>query len=395
MAWTTVNELKQQVKRLWDRGALLATLIDDNDEPFFPRRLVFKTPSAKELSERYDEARQWMASVQKADHLQITMKPVRHRLLGDNVVPAKAWLKSFDDAIQILGKKREAQQFSELISLTRSRHPTLLPWVKLHAIKALSLTDVWARLLDVIDWLKANPKPAIYLRQVDIPGIDTKFIESSRAVLIVLLDLCLPADIINRQFTGAGRFELRYGFLSKPERVRFRVLDPDIRLIGGSIQDIELTSDAFRCLDSDERFKGVGRVFITENEINFLTFPAVEQSLVLFGAGYGFEALADIPWLARLQIYYWGDIDTHGFAILDQLRAKLPHTQSLLMDEATLLAHRPFWGQEGRPENRQLKRLTAAELALYNDLIDNRFQNRLRLEQELVGFNYLCTKIGS
>ena len=29
-------------------------------------------------------------------------------------------------------------------------------------------------------------------------------------------------------------------------------------------------------------------------------------------------------WLLEKEIYYWGDIDTHGFAIFNQLRGFLP-----------------------------------------------------------------------
>ena len=50
-------------------------------------------------------------------------------------------------------------------------------------------------------------------------------------------------------------------------------------------------------------------MFITENEINFLAFPAVADSLIIFGAGYGFETLVEAAWLARCRIHYWGDID--------------------------------------------------------------------------------------
>ena len=42
----------------------------------------------------------------------------------------------------------------------------------------------------------------------------------------------------------------------------------------------------------------------------------------------------------------WGDIDTHGFAILDQLRGILDSVQSLLMDRETLFAFLSQWGRE-------------------------------------------------
>jgi hypothetical protein len=40
-------------------------------------------------------------------------------------------------------------------------------------------------------------------------------------------------------------------------------------------------------------------------------------------------------------VLYWGDLDTHGFAILDELRAHCPHAESLLMNRATFLELAP------------------------------------------------------
>jgi hypothetical protein len=69
-------------------------------------------------------------------------------------------------------------------------------------------------------------------------------------------------------------------------------------------------------------------VFVTESEANFLALPPADDAMVVFGAGSGLEHLATVPWLASAAVHYWGDIDTHGFAISDQLRAALPHTTS-------------------------------------------------------------------
>lgn len=51
-------------------------------------------------------------------------------------------------------------------------------------------------------------------------------------------------------------------------------------------------------------------------------------------------------WLDDRQIIYCGGIDTHGFAILDRLRSFLPQARSMLMDLATLEAHRLLWDSE-------------------------------------------------
>ena len=103
----------------------------------------------------------------------------------------------------------------------------------------------------------------------------------------------------------------------------------------------------------------IQRVFVTENETNFLAFPEVARAIVVFGAGYGSEALSRADWLHQCRVFYWGDIDTHGFAILDQLRGHFPHVVSFLMDRETLLAHHLLWGKEPEPARHHLPRLTA------------------------------------
>lgn len=65
-------------------------------------------------------------------------------------------------------------------------------------------------------------------------------------------------------------------------------------------------------------------------------------SLVVFSFGYGLDSLKKVGWLADTAIHYWGDIDNHGFAMLDWLRCYYPHARSLLMDRPTLLAHERY-----------------------------------------------------
>jgi hypothetical protein len=111
--------------------------------------------------------------------------------------------------------------------------------------------------------------------------------------------------------------------------------------------------------------------------------------MVVFGSGYGFEMLANAPWLHQCEVHYWGDIDTHGFAILDQLRTRLPGAHSLLMDRETLMAHRSLWTREPSPERRDLARLTSAEQAVFDELRDNRLGEGVRLEQERIAYSRL------
>src|SRR5258708_12193648 len=102
-----------------------------------------------------------------------------------------------------------------------------------------------------------------------------------------------------------------------------------------------------------------------ETELASLAFPAPGAARAILGGGYAVPVLEPLGWLAGLDVVYWGDIDTHGFAILDRLRRHLPHARSMLMDRATLLAHREHWATEPAPTAAALDRLHQADSVLY------------------------------
>ena len=389
MSWTTAADLRAQVQKLWDRGEILASLV--SGEALFPRRLLLKGPSSAEMAERFADVRVWIAELRAMTQCRVDMREFRHRVFGANTVPQAAWIDSTESALAFIGKQREATCFAGLIELTARRQPLLLRWLAKRPARALELIDEWSRLLDIVAWMEAHPRPGVYLRQVDLAGVHSKFIEAHRGVLGELLDGVLPPECIDATATGVSQFAARYGFRDKPERIRFRVLDPQHALLpGDGMQDISLDAASFARLACP-----VTRVFITENEINFLAFPPSKDSLVIFGAGYGFEMLRAVDWLARCQIHYWGDIDTHGFAILDQLRGEFGQVESFLMDRATLLAFEALWGEEDKPTRRDLPRLTAAESALYDDLRDQRMGKQVRLEQERIGFGWVRAAVSA
>ncbi|MBI2411745.1 MAG: hypothetical protein HYV24_00850 [Deltaproteobacteria bacterium] len=384
MNWTTPADLRAQVLKLWNRGILLASMVSGT--PIFPRRLIVKGPTSVELAQRFDEVRGWIAGLKgQAKPCRVVWRDINHRVLGSNSVPDEVWIDTLEDALGLIGKNQDAERFAAMVAITGERHPELLSWLGKRPLRALELANEWPKLLDIVAWRRQHPKPDIYLRQVDISGVHSKFIEDHRAVLSELLDLVLLQNEIDDSARGVSGFCRRYGFRDKPTRIRFRILDSDIAFVpSGTDQDIMVTNDTFAQLDLP-----VEKVFITENEINFLAFPSVPSSMAIFGAGYGFEMLADALWLQSRCIYYWGDIDTHGFAILDQIRALFPNIKSFLMDHDTLLAHQPQWGKEPQPERRDLPRLNSTEVALYNDLRQNRLGIQLRLEQERIGFAWV------
>jgi hypothetical protein len=193
-------------------------------------------------------------------------------------------------------------------------------------------------------------------------------------VLTELLDAQLDPS---RVAAGGSDFAERYGFLRRPGYVRFRLAG---RFRGFS--ELSVRADEFTAPP-----EGITRAYVLENEITYLAFPVPSAAMVILGGGYAVSVLELLGWLVSLDVVYWGDIDTHGFAILNRLRHHLPRARSMLMDRGTLLGHRDHWVTEPSPTAVTLDRLDRAESALYADLISGAYAPTVRLEQERVSFS--------
>jgi len=317
---------------------------------------------------------EWAAEWARAGRgpLRVEYKKVGGRQVGANMIPCRAWIDGYDQAWELLGVRAEVRSFRSLAGATAQSCPRLVPWLTRRPMQLLKLADRWDKLLATVRWIDERQSPGIYLRQVDVPGVDTKFIENHQGVLTELLDLQLSPDRIN---ADARDFAGRYRFRRKPGYVRFR--SPGF----GAFSELSVRADEFAAPPP-----GAGRVYVIENEITYLAFPLPVGAIVIFGGGYAVDVLEPLGWLADLNLVYWGDIDTHGFAILNRLRHRFGRARSMLMDRATLLAHRGQWVTEPRPTAATLDLLDAEEADLYRDLVDGALGPSVRLEQERIRF---------
>lgn len=412
--WTTLPMLRAQSRTAWDRGQLLRELLEPTD--VFPRRRTLKRPTAAELLSDYAAARSWAAELSEgAGPYRLESVEVGRNTIGSNRLPAAAIFETAEDEIAFVGKTREAVRFRGLAAglseLDASAGAALRSWALKRPLQLLELGEAALTAAQVALWLRDNPSPDIYLRQLSLPGVHTKFVEAHRRVIDEMVALLRAgsedprepvddapvteeaadvADVTLADAAGrtpAARFAMRHGFLYPPELVRFRLLDPGGTAVGGA-RDITVTAEAFSTLQLP-----VHTVIATENLVNFLALPERPGTLALYGAGYGFTSLRDAAWLRNCEVRYWGDLDTHGFRILDQLRAVHPHVASVLMDEETLLAHRDAWGREPSPSRAVLTRLTAEESALYEALGNDTHGSAVRLEQELIRWDWALERL--
>ena len=370
--WTRPPEIRAWLGKKWQSGLLLTAFAEGRD--WEPLSMALRGPATSEIAGRLAEVQQWAAEWARSARgpVRVEYKQVGGRQVGANLIPCRAWIDGYDQAWDLLGVRAEVRTFSSLADATAGSCPRLVPWLARHPMQILKLADRWDKLLATVRWIDERQSAGMYLRQVDVPGVDTKFIERHTGVLTGLLDLQLAPDRID---TGAADFAGRYRFGRKPDYVRFRC--------PGWLAYSELSA---RTDELTVPPPGVSRVYLVENEVTYLAFPLPAEAMVIFGGGYAVEALAALGWLTALDLVYWGDIDTHGFAILNRLRRRFGHARSMLMDHATLLAHRSQWVTEPRPAVGRLDLLDEAEADLYRDLVDGTFGPSVRLEQERISF---------
>ena len=199
----------------------------------------------------------------------------------------------------------------------------------------------FTRFLGVLDWLAGHPASGMFIRQLPIRGVDSKWVGSHRTLVQRL------------HLAASGHLDL--GLAAKPDLVRMRFLDP--ALAPGGLSDVSAPLAELAALDISP-----GTVFVLENLETVLAMPTFPGAVVVHGSRDAAERLGRLPWALTAQVIYWGDLDSHGFAILNRLRSHGVTARSLLVDTQTLDAYADLCVMEPVPSTARLVYLTAAEL---------------------------------
>lgn len=291
-------------------------------------------------------------------------------LLGRQTVPHRLEVSSPDLLARMIGRESHwaslLQRFRKLLDVLDASSEELHAALMRNTDGIVDLAPVdFQRLVDVVTWLSTNPASHMYIRQLPIRGIDTKWIDTNRRLVTAL----------HRAHTG----NLNLGIANEPTLWRVRFLDTQLQL--GVLSDISVPLDQLAALEVS-----ASRVLIVENLITLLTLPAMDDTIAIFGRGTAVPELAVLPWLDTADVYYWGDLDTHGLRILHTLRAAGVEATSLFMDLPTLQQFEDLWAEEASSFTGDLDLLTIAEADAYDYL---RTHPGTRLEQERIEWSHV------
>lgn len=246
----------------------------------------------------------------------------------------------------------------------------------------------FAQVLEAAAWLAAHPGGRMRPRQMPLRGVDSKWFARHRSLVSAL----------HTVLTGGRVLEI----LDPEDRVRIRILGSgsvaDMSgVVGGDAVTVEGTAALAGLTDLAaplEQIAGLPLrprlVLVSENLESMLALPGWDGVIAVHGSGYAVSVLERVEWLRDVPILYWGDLDSHGFAILHRLRRHLPQVTSVLMDEQTLVDHRDLWVREEKPHRGDFDTLTGQEKRA---LARVRAEGDARLEQERIPWEVALARL--
>ena len=353
----------------------------------WPLVIKLGLPVESDVSHQVEAVRQWIVAWQcwQGPGVLVWCEK-RWRILGVQRLPEKLILNNASEVAKWLGEhvrfERAGQRYQRFFRKWTSLAPIMPRYFEVLADYAEKDIDLLERILE---WISEHPQSNLYPRQLPLAGLATKWLEQRKGLIGELL------KFFEGQEPGSLDFYKRSGLKPLPVLLRLRILDPALRAKVGGLEDITAPIENIAALNLS-----IKRVYIVENLQTGLAFSDIPGSIVIVALGYSVDLLAKVPWLLSANCYYWGDIDTHGFAILNRARSYLPHLQSILMDETTFLQHQLLWGFEDKKRHLsdELPQLTKEEHELYSNLKKQSWGVNLRLEQEKISWHWAWEKIG-
>jgi hypothetical protein len=224
------------------------------------------------------------------------------------------------------------------------------------------------KVAELVDLLEPNVAGGAPLRTISLAGIDTKFIEQHRNLIIALLDIRYGGKVTElglEDFLGAWHDKDHWVLVS----------DFNQNILSFSQQRVR-TSELKMLNKAD-----FSHLVIVENEKCLQLLPHMKSTVVVLGCGLDLSWMNE-PWLKSRDVAYWGDLDTWGLVMLAKARSSVPTLTPILMTQEVFQNVSEKAVEEGTPASeRAPEPLTAAERSLYFHLFK---QKKGRLEQEFL-----------
>ena len=362
------TELARRWARQWEVADTREQRLLDGRS--WPASLPIAKPSSAEFTQRTADVREHLKRWRAVPIGRVLWERVNFRGGGEPVeVPVHWVLDSPSEWAGACGEPGVLEEFERLARLVAAADPVFHR--TLVRQRYLLQDRPEAELLQAIELARVlNPGCATGrpLRSLGACGVDSKFFERHRALIVQLLDARFDGQVSE---LGLEAF---LDALDESEHwLLVAALAPGL---------LPFVQQRVRAREIVSRPLPGTHLVIVENERCFYQLPSLPDTVAVLGAGLNLQWLS-AAWLQNRRIAYWGDLDTWGLLMLSRARERQPHLESILMSRELFDALAPASAVvERSPAGEQLPNgLTDPERELYAYL---RKLEKGRLEQEMI-----------
>ncbi len=189
----TPEGIRERARKLWRTGRPMVSLLP-GAEPLFPHPVPFRKPTAREWLNEFAKLRSTVETLERESKnvrgigYSIEFREAAHQKLGIQRIPDRIFFESVEDIAALADERTALGRFRALAALVESHEPRLLTWLRARPFAALDSGPDFPTMLAVAARFQSAPRPDCFARELGIPGVDGKFIETHRAVLAEWLD---------------------------------------------------------------------------------------------------------------------------------------------------------------------------------------------------------------
>lgn len=361
------RELISKLSRQWQQADWRESRLLSPEA--WPIVLTIGKPSASAFSQDTSLVREHVQGWRAVDVGEVIWEAVSYRSGGTPIeVPVQWILKGPSEWIAAIGSedvKRDYARLEHLVTAADARFHTLLLRQR-HLLQDKPEEEV-IKAMQLALMLQPGCAKGRPLRTLGTGGIDSKFFERHRALMVQLLDRLFDGQVSElglESFLGALD-EGNHWLLVAPLQTGL----------------LPFQQQRVRASELMNAIVPGTHVLLVENEQCLHQLPELPDTVAILGAGMNLRWISGQT-LDGKHLGYWGDLDTWGLVMLAKVRQLRPNIHAILMNQSTFLAHESRAVEEPSPASSEPPaELLPHEVALYRFLSSSKLG---RLEQEFL-----------
>lgn len=205
-----IEKIKEKEIKRFEKGLFLREFLENG---FTKKEFRLKDIKESEFVKNYKKLYSEIEKLKKKEFIVFEEKKFKN--IGFQKIPKRVVFENIDKYLDFIDKKEEFYRFLNFFKKSEFKE-----FIKEKPKILLDNLDIWDKILAVVTFFKNNPKPNIYIRELPIRGVDSKFIQKNRVLLNLLLEYVLDEKFYDKEIKNLKddfSFEKKY-FLKFPKK---------------------------------------------------------------------------------------------------------------------------------------------------------------------------------